>query len=208
MKKYKNLFERIVSVENLFLAWDRFKQDKHTKNDVLKFEAELEQNIFALRRSLGDKTYKHGDYVGFRIHDPKLREIHKAEVRDRVLHHAIFNVLNPIFEPTFIPMSFSCRVGKGTHAGVRAVAKMLRAESRNDTRPCFALKCDVRKFFDSVDHAILFEILARRIGDTDTLSLLRGIIESYAADERQGGGFEEGGFRSATSRRSFLPTCT
>src|SRR3990167_4017076 len=102
MKRYKHLFEVVSSSEALFRAWDRFKKDKRNKEDVLRFEMSLEQNIFALQRSLRDKTYKHGAYEGFRVYDPKLREIHKAMVLDRVLHHAIFTVLNPIFEPTFI----------------------------------------------------------------------------------------------------------
>lgn len=208
MKRYKRLFDAISSSEALFCAWDQFKKDKRNKEDVLRFEMSLEQNIFALQRSLRDKTYKHGEYEGFRVYDPKLREIHKATVLDRVLHHAIFTALNPIFEPTFIPMSFSCRVGKGTHAGVRAVAAMLRAESRNNTRQCFTLKCDVRKFFDSVDHDILLGILERRIADSDAMWLLREIIGSYASSERSGGGVRGKGFPSATLRRSFLRMST
>ena len=181
----------MISPDNLFAAWEIFKRDKRNKPDVAEFEQRIEQHIFQLHRELCDKTYRHGSYTGFWIHDPTRRRIHKATVRDRVLHHAIFRVLNPIFEPTFISTSFSCRVGKGTHAGVRAVAKMLRAESRNDTRPCFALKCDVRKFFDSVEHSILFQILCRRVADRDVQELLRGIIESFTTDEQSGGGLPE-----------------
>ena len=215
MKVYKDIYGLIISPENLFAAWKIFKSDKRNKSDVGKFERNLERNIFGLLRELRDKTYRHGPYSGFWINDPKRRRIHKASVRDRVLHHAIFRILNPIFEPTFIAASFSCRVGKGTHAGVRTVANMLRAESRNDTRPCFALKCDVRKFFDSVDHGILFGILSCRIADPDALALLRGIIESYAANERPGGGVRGRAClpvgrasRSATLHRSFLRIST
>jgi retron-type reverse transcriptase len=96
-----------------------------------------------------------------------------------VLHHATFAVLNKIFEPTFINDSFSCRIGKGTHKGVERVADMLRATSKNNTRMCYALKCDVRKFFDSIDHEVLMSTLSRRIKDTKTVSLLERIIESY-----------------------------
>ena len=115
------------------------------------------------------------------IHDPKLRRIHKATIRDRVLHHAVFKVLNPIFESTFTPTSFSCRIGKGTHKGVEHLARTLRAVSKNGTRPCYALKCDIRKFFDSIDHDILRGLLEKRIVDPDTRWLLREIIESYLA---------------------------
>src|SRR3989344_4276150 len=181
MRIYNKLFERIIEPENLFLAWDEFKKSKGKKLDVLRFEKNLEQNIFQIYRDLRDKTYKHGGYTSFYIHDPKLRHIHKATVRDRVLHHAVFNVLNPIFEPTFIPNSFSCRIGKGTHKGMKKVAEMIRTVSQNNTRQCYALKCDIRKFFDSVDHDMLISILDRKIKDEKVMNLLREIIEIFVA---------------------------
>jgi len=182
MKIYRNLFNKIVHPETLFLAWKEFKEGKGSKPDVLLFEQELEKHIFDLVRALRGKTYKHDGYTGFYISDPKRRHIHKANVRDRVLHHAIMTTINPVFEPTFIANSFSCRVGKGTHKGVDALRNMLRKESRNNTRQCYVLKCDVRKFFDSVDHAILLSIIRKRIKDPDTLWLLENIIESFISD--------------------------
>lgn len=181
MKIYDNLFDQIISPENLFSAWDAFKGDKRNKRDVLVFERHLEENIFKLHRDLKNKTYKHGLYTGFYIQDPKQRHIHKAEVRDRVLHHAIFLVINPIFEETFIPTSFSCRVGFGTHKGVSVLEKIARKIAKNDTNSCFVLKCDIQKFFDTVDHKILFSVIEKRIKDKDVAWLLRSIIESYAS---------------------------
>jgi RNA-directed DNA polymerase len=181
MKVYKNLYESIISTENLFSAWDTFKRDKRNKPDVEKFERDIESELFQLGRELHDKTYRPGRYRQFWIYDPKLRRINKAVVRDRVLHHAVFKILNPIFEPTFISASFSCRIGKGTHKGVSYLAERLRAASRNNTKPCFALKCDIRKFFDSMNHQTLLEIIERRVKDADTLWLLRAIISSYAS---------------------------
>ncbi|MEX2405075.1 MAG: reverse transcriptase/maturase family protein [Candidatus Paceibacterota bacterium] len=181
MKIYKELHWLIISPSALFRAWEVFKSDKRNKPDVIEFEVNLEENIFGLYRELKNGTYRHGGYRGFWIHDPKLRRIHKATVRDRVLHHAVFSVLNPIFEPTFIPTSFSCRVGKGTHKGVEKVAEMIRAVSRNNTRPCYALKCDVRKFFDSIDHDVLLRILDSKIKDEKVMDLMREIVESFAA---------------------------
>ncbi len=102
MKVVNDIFERIVSRENLFAAWDAFHSDKVNKPDVLDFELNLEPSLFQLHRDLRSKKYRHGSYTSFYIHDPKQRHIHKATVRDRILHHAIYNVLNPIFEPTFI----------------------------------------------------------------------------------------------------------
>jgi RNA-directed DNA polymerase len=179
MKIYKDLYWSIISPQSLFKAWEIFKSDKRNKPDVADFEMNIEQNIFDLYRDLKDGTYRHGPYKGFWIHDPKIRRINKAVVRDRVLHHATFAVLNKIFEPTFIDDSYSCRINKGTHKGVEKVANMPRAESKNNTRQCYALKCDVRKFFDSVDHQTLKDILNRKIKDQKTSSLLEEIIESY-----------------------------
>ncbi|HXK40249.1 MAG TPA: reverse transcriptase domain-containing protein, partial [Candidatus Paceibacterota bacterium] len=165
MRVYKNLYPLIISPENLFIAWEIFKRDKQRKKDVLEFGMEIEKNIFQLHHELANKTYRHGPYTGFWICDPKRRRIHKATVRDRVVHHALFRVLNNVFEPTFIPTSFSCRLGKGTHKGVRWLKHTVRAVSQNHTRPCFALKCDIKKFFDSVDHEILLELLGRKVKD-------------------------------------------
>jgi RNA-directed DNA polymerase len=179
MKIYTDLFESIISPENLFEAWESFKVDKRNKKDVMEFELHLEKNIFQLHRDLKNRTYRHGRYYGFYIRDPKQRHIHKALVRDRVLHHAIFSALNPIFEETFITTSFSCRVGFGTHKGVDVLERCTRHVAQNGTSDCFVLKCDVRKFFDSVNHRILISIIEKRIKDEKVIWLLRSIIESY-----------------------------
>jgi len=186
MKTHKNIFDKIISPENLFSAWDSFKSDKRGKPDVQRFEWNLEQNIFQLHRNLKSKTYTHSPYEGFYIKDPKQRHIHKATVRDRILHHAVFSVVNPIFELTFIPTSFSCRVGFGTHKGVEVLEKIMRGVSQNNTHPCFVLKCDVRKFFDSVNHGILLSIIKKRIKDDDALWLLESIVRSYESAPGKG----------------------
>ncbi|HEY4526897.1 MAG TPA: reverse transcriptase domain-containing protein [Candidatus Paceibacterota bacterium] len=179
MKIYKDIYPLIISAENLFAAWEIFKRDKRNKPDVMEIEQNIEREIFKLHRELREKIYRHGPYSGFWIRDPKLRRINKAVVRDRILHHAIFKILNPIFEPTFIPNSYSCRVGKGTHKGVEDLEKMIRAESRNYTKECWALKCDIRKFFDSIDHDVLLQMLETKIRDEDAMWLLREIVESF-----------------------------
>lgn len=196
MKVYKDLYKQIISLENLFLAWDGFRHGKSGKPDVMRFERHLEENIFALRRDLKSGRYRHGSYRAFYIQDPKQRLIHKATARDRVLHHAVFSILNPIFEPTFIANSFSCRVGKGTHRGVRTLAKILRQVSQNHTVSCFALKCDIHKFFASVDHEILLTILTRRIKDQHTIELLKSIIYSFNGGSQIGKGLPIGNLTS------------
>ena len=180
MKFYTNIFEKIISLENLFLAWDEFKTGKLGKYDVLEFEWNLEQNIFKLHRDLKYHKYIHGVYTKFSICDPKYRIIHKATVRDRVLHHAIYRVLSPIFEPSFISHSFSCRVDKGTHKGVGALASFSNTVSKNNSKTCWVLKCDIKKFFDSVDQKILLDIIQKRIKDKDSIWLIDNIIKSFS----------------------------
>ena len=169
----------MVNLENLFLAWDEFKKGKRSRPDVEHFEFNLETNIFKIYNELIQQTYKHSPYAGFFINDPKRRHIHKATVRDRIVHHAVFSILNPIFEKSFIATSYSCRIRKGSHKGVDMVAKMIRKISRNNSRPCYVLKCDIQKFFDSIDHQILLSILFKKIHDERTKWLLNELIESY-----------------------------
>ena len=179
MKVYPNLFEKVTALENLLVAWEEFKVGKTSKEDVRRFEFNLEENLFALRDDLVSNRYSHGKYTPFYIRDPKQRLIHKATVRDRVLHHALFRVLSPVFDPTFIVNSFSCRLGKGVHKGVASLKNGLRKVSRNNTRICFALKCDIQKFFQSVDQEILMRVITRKLKDEKVLRLLEQVISSH-----------------------------
>jgi len=139
----------------------------------------LEENVFNLHQTLLKKQWQPDPYQAFYVRDPKLRHIHKASVRDRVLYHAVFRVLYPIFDPLFIHDSYSCRLGKGTHAGVQRLEQYLRKASRNYTQPYYALKCDVKKFFDSISHTTLLRLIQKRIYDTETIALIRQIIRSF-----------------------------
>lgn len=185
MKIYKNVFEKIINPGNLFSAWAEFKKGKLGKFDVLEFEYQLEENIFQLYGDLKYHNYKHGVYRTFYITDPKLREIHKATVRDRVLHHAVYRVVYPLFQPTFISSSFSCQTNKGNHKGVDYLAKIIRKESKNYNRYCFVLKCDIKKFFNSVNHQILLDIIKRKIKDIDFNWLIEEITGSFGAEHIQ-----------------------
>lgn len=162
------------------MAWELFRKGKRTREDVMVFERRLEDNLFEIRDELISGNYRHGPYEPFTIHDPKQRTIHKALVRDRVVHQAIINVIEPLFEQRFIHDSYSCRVGKGTHAAVARLQGFFRQASKNGTRTIYAVKCDVRKFFASVNHEILLDLLAKRIADPKTMTLLRLIIESFS----------------------------
>ncbi len=144
------------------------------------FERHLEDNLFELHKNLISGLYRHSPYEPFTIHDPKQRTIHKALVRDRVVHQALVNVIEPLFEGRFIHDSYSCRINKGTHAAVGRLKKFLRQASKNNTRTVYTVKCDVRKFFASVNHEILLNLLKRRIQEAKTIELLARIIESFS----------------------------
>jgi RNA-directed DNA polymerase len=174
-----NIFERIISLENLFSAWHEFKRGKTKKFEVEEFGLNIEDNIFQLHFELKNKTYTHSAYTSFYVNDPKLRHIHKASIRDRVLHHAVFRVLYPIFDKHFIYDSYSCRVRKGTHRAVNRLKKFLAQASGNDSRLIYTLKCDVKKFFDSIDQNILLEIICQRIHNEHAIQILCKIIGSF-----------------------------
>lgn len=171
----------MVSMENLLNAWDKFKKGKRNKIDVQIFERYLEDNLFQLHQDLIHKRYKHANYTSFYIRDPKVRHIHRAEVRDRVVHHAIFQCLNPIFEPTFISDSYSCRQEKGAHKAVKQFGVFARKVEQTYGH-CFVLKCDIRKFFPTIDHQLLLNIISQRIKDDDVLWLVKVIINSFSSE--------------------------
>ncbi len=138
-------------------------------------------NMLSLHRDLGNGNYKHGGYREFNISDPKPRIIHKATVRDRLLHHAVYRILYPFFDKTFIADSFSCRIGEGTHRAINRFRNFACIVSKNDTKTCWILKCDIKKFFASIDQDTLMKILDERIKDKRIISLLGEIIASFSA---------------------------
>ncbi|MCX6713046.1 MAG: reverse transcriptase/maturase family protein [Candidatus Vogelbacteria bacterium] len=172
-------FEEIISVDNLLLAWGEFLKGKRGRQDVHFFSLHLMANIFKLHAELANHTYKHGGYQAFNIADPKPRNIHKASVRDRLLHHAIYRILYPYFDRKFIADSYSCRLNKGTHKALARFKKLAGKASKNHTKTLWVLKCDVRKFFASIDHEILKQILAKFIIDQDILWLLEQVVGSF-----------------------------
>lgn len=179
--KFVHSFEDIISVDNLLEAWKEFVKGKRNKKDVQEFQMNLMDNIFSLHNDLLNNTYKHQGYQFFKINDPKPRDIHKATVRDRLLHHAIYRKLYPFFDKTFISDSYSCRLNKGTHKAINRFRKFAYIVSKNNTKTCWILKCDIKKFFANIDHEILLKILREHILDGNTIKLLENIIESFSS---------------------------
>jgi retron-type reverse transcriptase len=177
--QFTHTYEHIISLENLLLAWKDFVQGKKMRKDVLDFERNLMTNIIDLHSELVFRTYKHSSYQAFNISDPKPRSIHKARVRDRLLHHALYRELYPFFDRTFISDSYSCRRWKGTHKAIERFHAFSHKVSRNNTRTVWVLKCDIRKFFASIDQNILVEIVNQYIPDKDIIGLLSEIVGSF-----------------------------
>lgn len=170
-KKYKNLFEKIIDIDNLRDAYKKATKGNRYTTSHLKFKENLEANLFMLQKKLIDGTYTHGNYTSFIVYEPKKREISALPFKDRVVQHAINNIISPIFEKTFYPCSFACRKNKGTHNGVKAVQSTIRKLEKNGE--VFFLKMDFRKYFHSISLDILFKEIERKISDTKTLNLIK-----------------------------------
>ena len=177
MKRHKHLFEQLCSFENLYASAKKALKGKRNKRPGSSFFAKIEEELIALRNELLSGTYRHGGYNYFLIHEPKKRTVAAAEFRDRVVHHAIVRVIEPLFEKRFIEDSYACRDNKGTHAGMRRAGEFARRYS-------FVLKCDIRKYFDNIDHEILMGLFANVIGDRKLLTLLEHILGTHSNGQR------------------------
>ena len=171
MKTWKNLYRCLCSFENLLAAAVKAQRAKRYRREVYEFHARLEENVLQLQRELETQAWQPGGYREFFVHDPKTRLISAAPYRDRVVHHALCNVIEPLFDRTFIFDSYACREGKGTHAA----ADRYTAFSR---RARYVLKCDISRYFASVRHDALYEMLGRRIADRRVLWLCERVIRS------------------------------
>src|SRR3989344_6080498 len=173
-------FVEIFSMENLYMAWKEFQKGKGHKKDVADFSMKLVDNLLLLQKEILLGEYKHGNYFYFKVNDPKPRDIHRASVRDRIVHHALYNALYSYFDQKFIFDLYSCRNGKGTHRAIARFESFSRKESKNYKRTIWILKCDIKKCFASVDHNILKSILKRYIKDEQLLRVIESIIDSFS----------------------------
>lgn len=170
-KTYKSLWPRLCTWENFTLAYRKCRKRKRYKHSATDFDFDWERNLALLVSEVRRHTWLPGKFHHFPIQDPKPRWISAAPFRDPIVHHAMVNILEPIFEPRFIFDSYACRKGKGTHRAVRRAQMYMR-------RYPYFLKTDIVKFFPSIDHDLLFASIARRIRDHHVLSLIRKVIDS------------------------------
>lgn len=198
MKRHKHLFEQICCFENLLLASQKAQRGKRFKPSTAKFNHQLEKELFRLQSELQSQTYRPGHYKAFYIYDVKPRLISAAPYRDRVVHHALCNVIEPIFDRAFIHDSYACRKDKGTHI---AVDRLTRFMQNND----YVLKCDIKKYFPSVDHAILKALIRRKIGCPGTLWLIDLIVDYSNPQEEVSDYFTGDDLFSPWNRQKGLP---
>ncbi len=164
-------YAELTGWPNLLLAYRKASKSKRGRADVAAFEARLEENLLAMQEDLANRTWHPGGYHRFYIHDPKRRLISAAPFADRIVHHALCNLIEPVFERSFVAESFANRIGKGNHRALNHAQKCARAFSH-------VLPLDIRKFFPSTDHGVLRSLLARKIQDEDTLWLIDLILAS------------------------------
>lgn len=176
MKRYGFLWESIISLENLISAAKKAQKAKRFRDNVLYFNYYLEDELCKLREELKEKVYNPGSYKTFQIFEPKKRTISAAPYRDRVVHHALCNIIVPIFERTFISDSYANRVGFGSHRALKRFTSYLRNNK-------YVLQCDIKKYFPSIDHGILKTIIRRMIKCPNTLWLIDKIIDNSNPQE-------------------------
>ena len=176
MKTYSGLYSQICAFENLWKAACQAQRGKRFQHNVARFNFHRERELFRLQEELLAQTYHPGTYREFTIYEPKKRMISAAPYRDRVVHHALCNIIEPIFNRTFIFDSYACRLGKGTHRAVNRFTQFCRQNR-------YVLKADIQKYFPSIDHEILKALVRRKIRDDQTLWLIDLIIDSSNPQE-------------------------
>ena len=176
----------VTSLSNLLAAWREFESGKRNKPDVQYFARNLFDNLLSLQQDVRLGQYQHGPYERFVVSDPKTRIIHKASVRDRVLHRAIYRLLYPFFDKTFISDSYSCRKDKGTHKALNRFIVLARKVGHNHNRTVWVLKADIRKFFASIDQDVLINNLKDYVSDDALMQLLRTVIRSFKTEKSRG----------------------
>jgi len=207
MKTYKNLFNKICSFENLHLAYLKARKCKRYRDEILKFSYNSEENLLKLQEELLTQTYQHGANREFIVCDSKKRKIKASPFRDRVVHHALCRIIEPIFDKGFIDDSYACRKERGTHKAIKRLEKFIKSANTTlrERRLCpgiYCLQCDISKYFDSINHKILLEIIGKKIVDKKILWLIEEILNS--SEEKPGIGIPIGNLTSQLFANVYL----
>lgn len=196
MKTYNKLYEKLYSIENLISAFKKARKGKAKKDYVISFESNLNRNLKLLQKELKSKTYKSYKLKKFVIRDPKTRTIHKSLFRDRIVHHAIINLIQPIYEKRFIYDSFASRKYKGTHIAIKRFEYFIRKVSSNGQKikkpfnnnsiQGYVFKADIKHYFDTINHKVLLDILRKNIKDEDFIELIKIVLDNFEAPDGKG----------------------
>ncbi len=178
------LYDKICDSDNIKEAFQKARKGKTTKQYVLDFERSLDANLMILRNELLLHCYRPKPLETFILRDPKTRKISKSDFRDRIVHHAICNIIEPMFDKQFIHDSYANRIGKGTLKAIQRLHYFKRIVSKNNSRACYVLKADIKKYFETVDHKILISLLTKRINDKELLWLIRIILDNHHTTEK------------------------
>lgn len=183
MKTYKNIFQKLCSIENIKLAFSKAKKGKSKKPDVIEFCKNAKENLENLRLSLLWNFYYPKPLETFVIRDPKTRKIRKSWFVDRIVHHAIVNILEPIFERLFIYDSYANRLGKGNLAAIKRFDSFKLKVSKNNTQTAYVLKADIKHYFEEVNHQVLLTILGNKIKDKQIMNLISKVLNNHSIDK-------------------------
>lgn len=173
MKRKGGFYEEVYAFDNLLKAYLKTRKNKRYREDILKLSFFLEETLFEIQDDLRSETYKHGGYKKFIVRDSKKREIKAPYARDRIVHHALYSLLYPLFDKTFTYRSYACRKGKGNHRALNDIRRKLKGKGE-----CFCLKADISKYFYSVDRCFLMKMIERKVKDKKVLSLIKEILKS------------------------------
>ena len=188
VKNYNNLYEQIYSMNNLIISWRKARDGKTKKSYVIEFELSLIKNILKLQKELEFQTYQPKPLKTFILRDPKTRKISKSDFKDRIVHHALIRVIEPIFDKTFIYDSCANRIGKGNLFAIKRFYNFMKKVSRNgklngwfnnNQIKGYCLKADIKQYFDTVDHDLLLNIIKRKITDKSIICLIELILNNF-----------------------------
>jgi len=183
MKSFNRLYPRIYNMSNIILAWRKARKGKTKKEYVIEFEKDTVSNLLKLHEELKNQTYSPKPLITFILRDPKTRRISKSAFRDRIVHHAIVGIIEPIFEKQFIYDSCANRIGKGNLFALERFDKFKMKVSKNRTIDAYCLKADIRHYFDEVNHEVLIKIIKRKINCEKVIWLIKQIIGNISSSD-------------------------
>ena len=175
-----NLYIKVCNLSNLILAWRKARKGKTEKNYVIEYEKDTLGSLLILQKELISQTYSPRPLVNFILRDPKTRKISKSDFRDRIIHHATCNIIEPIFDKSFIYDSCANRIGKGNLFALKRFYRFYREVTKNNSRIAFCLKADIKHYFEEVNHDILIEIINRKIKDDKVIWLIKQILNNVS----------------------------